>query len=59
MNSLKNIHGYNMINEVINCNTIKMKDGSKWVEWYLEQRNYIPKKNLDRIVFILNEGIKL
>ena len=59
MRNFKNINGYNLINEIVNCNTIKMVDGSKWIDWYLSQKKHIPQKNLDRMVFILNGTVKL
>ena len=42
------------INEIINCNSIEMLDGSKWIEWYLKNKKEVPQKNLDAIVHILN-----
>ena len=41
------------INQVVNCNSILMVDNSKWIQWYLNQKKSIPQKNLDRMVFLL------
>lgn len=45
-----------MINEIVNCNAMKMQDGSKWVTWFLDQKKSIPQKNLYAIVRILNRA---
>jgi len=59
MKNFRNTYGYNMINEIINCNSIEMVNGSKWINWYLNQKKQIPQKNLDRLVFILNGTVEL
>jgi hypothetical protein len=57
MKNFRNTHGYNMINEIVNCNSIKMVNGSKWINWYLNQKKRIPQKNLDRMVYHLNNYV--
>lgn len=43
------------INQIVNCNSIEMVDNTKWIQWYLNQKKSIPQKNLDRIVWILQD----
>ena len=43
------------INQIINCNSIEMVNGTKWIQWYLKQKKSIPQKNLDRMVWILQD----
>lgn len=42
------------INQIVNCNAIEMVDNSKWIEWYLNRKKSIPQKNLDRLIYLLN-----
>ena len=43
------------INQVVNCNSIEMTDGTKWINWYLNQKKSIPQKNLNRLVYLLQD----
>jgi len=45
------------INQIVNCNSIEMVDNTKWIKWYLNQKKSNTQKNLDSIVFTLQDII--
>lgn len=43
------------INLIVNCNSIKMTNGTKWIELYLKQSKTFPQKNLNKMLWILQD----
>lgn len=43
------------INQLVNCNSIEMTDGSKWITWYLKQKKSLPINSLRALVYILED----
>lgn len=47
---------FNNINNIVNANATEMVDGSKWINWYINnKRKGVPNKNLEKIAYLITQ----